>query len=386
MSTLLVNTDGPSFFRSTTNLIDENTEAGKFLKEYSDKLNIKLTDTDSRAILVPRRAVIDVVHDFNWYAGPKAEKDALDIVPSAFITEREQILSSLISGALYYLNNVSNTAQAVGKSELVKSLLGETNKSVKDVIINMGKSIGADLDSFSGIAGGTQSDRDLLKQHNLKSLQGLYFTRPTKFNYRLPIYTNPSTPLGNWTSQPSNALFSGVINKGKEIVDTVETAVNIAQPGVYIEKPKYFQHVQDGREETITFPLANTVRRSNVNPIQQNYELLWLLAFQNSAYKTSYARTPPPKIYTVQVPGRFSMPYAYISNMNVKFLGTIREAKVFVPSGNGTGAISKTSVSTPVPEVYEVSLTFKSLISEYGNTMLSTSFNSKLGPNSATVG
>ena len=72
--------------------------------------------------------------------------------------------------------------------------------------------------------------------------------------------------------------------------------------------------------------------------------------------------------------------------MNVKFLGTIREAKVFVPSGNGTGAISKTSVSTPVPEVYEVSLTFKSLISEYGNTMLSTSFNSKLGPNSATVG
>ena len=162
--------------------------------------------------------------------------------------------------------------------------------------------------------------------------------------------------------------------------------VNFSQPGVYIEKPQYFQGA-GGRSETVKFPLSNTVRRGTASPIQQNYELLWLLAFQNRPYKTTFARTPPPKLYTVTVPGHFSMPYAYIDNMSVEFVGTVRKSYVYVPSGgSGEGALTAKKIKTDVPEAYQVSLTFKSLLGEYGNTMVSNAFNTSFDDNKVSVG
>jgi len=114
--------------------------------------------------------------------------------------------------------------------------------------------------------------------------------------------------------------------------------------------------------------------------------LLWLLAFQNKAYKTSFSRTPPPKIYSVNVPGQFSMPYAYISNMSVDFIGTVRKQRVFVPSGTGVGTIGIKPIETPVPEAYEVSLEFTSLIKDYGNTMLGNQFSTSIIDNTVTFG
>ena len=119
---------------------------------------------------------------------------------------------------------------------------------------------------------------------------------------------------------------------------------------------------------------------------QQNYELLWLLAFQNKPYKTSFTRTPPPKLYSVNVPGQFSMPYAFISGMDVSFEGTVRKTSVTVPSGNGEGTIGSKVIQTPVPEAYKVTLEFTSLIGEYGNTMISDAFSSSINGNRVTIG
>ena len=163
-------------------------------------------------------------------------------------------------------------------------------------------------------------------------------------------------------------------------------AVNIAQPGVFIEKPKYFQGAEEGASHTVKFPLSNTVRRGEVSPIQQNYELLWLLTFQNKPYKTSFGRTPPPKLYEVACPGQFSLPYAYISEMSVNFIGTTRNVKVSVPSGNGEGIIGSKTVNTPVPEAYEVSITFQSLIGDYGNTMLSDAYSTTIDGSKVIIG
>ena len=284
MSTLLINTNGQSRFRAKTDLISGDTKLGEAVNGLT-KNKIALSNTDNQPYLVPRGKVIDVVNNFSWYAGPKATSAALDKIPCVFLTEREQLLSSLISGALYYLNAAAGALDATGKSEFVQSILRE-------------------------FTGGTEFDIDLLKQHNLNSLQGIYFTTPTGFNYRLPIYGSPSTPTGEWSdgsSGSSQNTIAGMIDVAKDFIEEVATSVNFAQPGVYIEKPRYFDNVK-GREESITFPLINTVRRGKQSPVQQNYELLWLLAFQNKPYKTSFARTPPPKIYSVYVPGQFAMP------------------------------------------------------------------------------
>lgn len=380
MSTVLINTNGLSKFQDGTQIADLGAKDNA-LKQ----LGLSLTDTDNKPILVPNRPVIDVVNDFSWYAGPKSTEAALNRVPCVFLQEREQLLSSLVSGGLYYLNASARAFDTVAKSGFVTSLLGKAVPGGNvDTLIN-GVRNGANS-VFEGINSitGTENDRLLLEQHNLKSLEGIYFTKPTGFNYRLPMYGAPSTNTGDWGGGTSGIL-QGAIKAGQAIVNNISSAVNFAQPGTYIEEPKYFQDVK-GRTEQVTFPLSNTIRRGTISPVQQNYELLWLLAFQNKPYKTSFGRTPPPKIYTVNVPGQFSMPYAYISNMTVNFNGTVRKTSVTVPSGKGEGNIGSKVIKTPVPEAYEVTLEFTSLIGDYGNAMISEAFSSSLDDNIVRIG
>lgn len=381
MSTILINTRGRSRFRSSDNLINRASRLGEGL----GKLNLKLNNDDGRPVLKPNRTIIDVVNDFSWYAGPKATQAALNKIPCAFLVEREQLLSSLISGALYYLNAGAQTVRAIGESNYIQSVLGRVGEGGKKVLRNIGSSFNNIFDSISD-ATGSITDQALLRQNNLNSLQGIYFTKPTGFQYRLPMYDQKLTTENEWSDAKDGDSFIGrYVSTGQGVVDNIAQVVNFAQPGTYIEKPRYFQGAGD-HTETIKFPLANTIKRGNQSPVQQNYELLWLLAFQNKAYKTSFSRTPPPKIYSVNVPGQFSMPYAYISGMSVDFIGTVRKQKVFVPSGTGVGNIGVKSIETPVPEAYEVSLQFTSLIKDYGNTMLGNQFSTSIIDNTVTFG
>ncbi len=389
MSTVLINTSGVSTFEGSTSFVDFGQ---KDQDDLLKKLGISSNNTDNKPVLKPYTKVIDVVNDFSWYAGPKATPTALNRIPCCFITEREQLLSSLISGGMYYLNAAGKTAEALAGSDWVTSLLGAANEGGKEEggksnpLLNKIKLVSEAIESLAG----STEDRLLLDQHNLKSLEGIYFTKETDFHYRLPIYGSNDMSLSEgFGTDASGQLGQALGSKADEAINTADSmamAVNFAQPGVYIEKPNYFQGVTQGRTEVIEFPLSNTVRRGTVSPIQQNYELLWLLAFQNKPYKTSFTRTPPPKIYTVSVPGQFSMPYAYISGMSVDFVGTLRKAVVTVPSGNGEGTIGSKEITTTVPEAYQVKLNFTSLIGEYGNTMLSDTFSTSVEGNRVSIG
>ena len=379
MSTVLINTNGGSTFQESTDFINTG-DNDNLLRE----LGVTLTNTDQRPILKPNRKVIDVVNDFSWYAGPKATPAALNKVPCVFLQEREQLLSSLVSGALYYLNASSRSISDVLQSDSIKSLLGTV--MTEENADSLQGSVADTFQSLEAVLGGTASDQDLLKHHNLKSLKGIYFTKPTGFYYRLPQYEN-QLGVQNSSAEGSdgNSIVVDAVTSAQGFVEDIASVVNLTQPGTYIEKPQYFNNPST-YSKTVTFPLANTIRRGNVSPIQQNYELLWLLAFQNRPYKTSFTRTPPPKIYTVSVPGQYSMPYAYISNMSVEFVGTVRKTSVVVPSGNGEGTIGSKVVQTPVPEAYQVSIEFSSLISDYGNQMISDAFNTSINDNIVRIG
>jgi hypothetical protein len=383
MSTVLINTDGGSTFQEGTDIINTGQLGVSSKDNFLTKLGISLNDTDKRPLLKPTKKVIDVVNDFSWYAGPKATTAALNKVPCVFLQEREQLLSSLISGAMYYLNAANKGISDVLQSEAVGSLLGSITsekdaKSIQD-------SVQGTFESLNTVLGGTAADKELLKQHNLNSLAGIYFTRPTDFHYRLPMYSSPDSVLSQGYDEGGDGILQSVIAGGQEIVQNIADTVNFSQPGTYIEKPNYFQGV-GFRSEEVTFPLSNTIRRGTVSPIQQNYELLWLLAFQNKPYRTSFSRTPPPKIYSVTCPGQFSMPYAFIESMDVEFQGTVRKTSVTVPSGNGEGAIGSKVVQTNVPEAYQVTIKFKSLVGEYGNTMISDAFNTSINNNIVRIG
>ena len=47
---------------------------------------------------------------------------------------------------------------------------------------------------------------------------------------------------------------------------------------------------------------------------------------------------------------------------------------MFVPTGDGEGSIGKKEITTAVPEAYQVTLKFTSLVGDYGNAMISNAF------------
>ena len=240
MSTVLVNTNGLSKFQDGTELANFGQGQDSSLRQ----LGLSLTDTDNKPILVPNRQVIDVVNDFSWYAGPKSTAAALNKVPCIFLTEREQLLSSLISGGLYYLNAGSRAVNTVAQSGFVNSLLGKAQEggNVEKLVNGFQNGAKSAFEGLNNLAGGTASDRLLLNQNNLKSLEGIYFTKPTGFNYRLPMYDAPSNPTSDGYGEGNTSgLLGDVIGMGQKIVENISKAVNFAQPGTYIEQPQYFK-------------------------------------------------------------------------------------------------------------------------------------------------
>jgi hypothetical protein len=227
----------------------------------------------------------------------------------------------------------------------------------------------ANINNFIQSNAISSDDRALLSSSEyLRSYLGIYYTKTTGFKYVLPYFGDNLMTVQNSfgaTAQEQTGIGTA-LEAGQKVVEEVSSTINLTQPGSYIERPKHFQYPTEGKSITVTFPLVNTFRRTQQLPFQQNYELLWILAFQNKPYRTSFSRIMPPKIYTLVMPGQEFFPYCYISNMQVNFSGTRRLLPVTLPTGS--------TVNTTIPDAYMVSITFTSLLANIANTMVSKSF------------
>ena len=308
--------------------------------------------------------IVNVVKNYSWFSGGSKEAIAgLNKCPFAILTEREQLLNSVLSQALYYINAAANVGADV---ESVVSKFSESiGLSEPDSETETARKSSRIKGLVDKITSFQDKDRALMKANKLESLVGIYLTEPTGFDYVFPYFESPPDISNSWGASDGSNKLTGMISSGLEVVDEVSNIANIAQPGIYIQKPKYYQHSPDGPSITIKFPLFNTIKRSTDKPYQQNYELLWLLAYQNKTFKTSFGRSLPPKIYTVTIPGVVNMPYAHISNMSVEFLGTIRNKDITLPTG---------VINAPVPEAYNVTITVQSLLTDYANLMVGAGF------------
>tara|TARA_R110001599_G_scaffold34571_1_gene110731 strand:+ start:336 stop:1490 length:1155 start_codon:yes stop_codon:yes gene_type:complete len=349
-----------------------------------------LENDDPLQVPISKVPVIDVLQ-MPWYAGNTASKSRLDKIPRGYIVERSQKLNSLLSGAMYYLGTVLRDLKQTGRKaktavgdaiptgvalgagaavnnftpNVIKSLLGKITDKIPSNVL------GGKLDSAqASLAEALKSDKSLLERNNLNSLLGIYLTEETGFKYTLPYLNGPIQYDSSWQDEGQGAM-SGLVNKGMGIIDEVYNVINITQPGVYIQKPKYFNFEQGGKSVSFNFPLLNTVTNDKAFDYKSNYELLWLLTYQNKPYKTTFARTTPGKIYTVEIPGVVSMPYAYISEMSIDFRGTIRQLPVDTP----------TTYDAPIPEAYVVNITFTSLLNDFANTMVGSGFTSTIQEN-----
>lgn len=128
---------------------------------------------------------------------------------------------------------------------------------------------------------------------------------------------------------------------------------------------KFYQYPTDGEKLTINFTLFNTVKKGEW---RKNYAFLFLFALRNKLLKLDSLSFVPPYLYDIILPGVKRLPLAFVNNYAVKPRGVIRNLN-FKESFLG-----KRGLYIPVPEAWEVSIEFESLLPQSANLMLSSIF------------
>lgn len=323
-------------------------------------------------------------------------------IPFCLLNEYELITNSAVSSLLYTLQGVTGGTGAARTGgnvvNKVKTLLkpsgiptdsntqGGSNffnfaafvgEGVADSIgsvVNSIRNTGQTISDFTtqlaaALESGLNAVEEVLKTSreqtgSIKPYQNLYVTKPTGFHYTFPYYSNNKKDItSNFSVTEAGLLNNPIVNTGSKFITSgIEKFAQVAlftAPGVYIERPKFYNLADSGPAYDIKFSLINTF---DVRDIQRHYDFLFLLTFQNLPYRKDLARVKLPRIYSFILPGELFLPYAYISKMTIEFEGNRRLVRLNHPLGKVVESI--------VPDVYNVSITVTSLNPDAGNFMV----------------
>jgi hypothetical protein len=210
---------------------------------------------------------------------------------------------------------------------------------------------------------------DMARSGSTDPYEGIYSPTETRFEYTFPYYTSllksKDSKFGDaYSGDGKGALptfIDSLLSKGNNPNKGIRALV---EPGIFIEKTQFYQFDQNGGESiSFSFPLLNTISQEQIN---ENYQFLFLLIYQNTMYRKDRSAFIPPCIYEVLVPGTRYMKWAYISRLSIDFIGTRR--MIEVDSGIGV-------FKTIVPEAYNVNITVTGLHEEAGNFLIRSSAN-----------
>jgi hypothetical protein len=146
-----------------------------------------------------------------------------------------------------------------------------------------------------------------------------------------------------------------VISVANGAGDDIGTAVD--------EKAKSYVYPTNGDTVKVSFTLYNTTRP---DAWKNNFRFLYLFVFRNLPFRLDTLSFSPPYLYDVIVPGICRYPVCAVSDLSIKPHGLTRLMTLdnFI-KGSGT-------ITTAIPEAWEVDISFSSLIGQSGNLMLSS--------------
>ena len=336
------------------------------------------------ALLMFHSCLIDVVNNFQWTNSPPNVAARLE-VPAITLREKKLRTNAIIAAAFYYLASASSSLGTLAAR--INTLLPS---DLKDVLGKLGAgalgspalSTATDIsnvieqsviNSAALLTTGNSDVRDIfsrtiegLNSEYLKSYQGLYITEDTKFTYYLPYFTDTVNTVTNNFSE-SDAVFNEGTNfsRGVEMIRSSAEALarfaHFSEPGIYIERPKFYSFPSTGDSITVKFPLINT-GHSTYDDVRRNWQFVFLITYQNRPNRRSRELIDPACIYEVSIPGVKYMPYAYMEDIKIDFLGARRQMEIEVPTESGISTIS-----TIIPEAYSVTLTLRGLVGESQN-------------------
>jgi uncharacterized membrane protein YgcG len=212
---------------------------------------------------------------------------------------------------------------------------------------------------------------------------------PTNFSYTFPYFDNTAYSTTNtWQEVSDEGLVGGLIKEGAGALEGLgsrrggklgrlmnlggkaigqasdkmglvkDLAFKATSPSAKaIDKPKLWVN-GEARSLSISFPLYNTIvtgKEQNYSDIiQKNWELCYLLTYQNLFNKRTYFTNTPPVFYEVVVPGVHYSKASYVSNLKITHAGNIRSMK-FDWLGNG-------SADYNIPDAYIVNITLQDML------------------------
>jgi hypothetical protein len=327
---------------------------------------------------------IDVVKDFPWTKSPASSRND---VPTVYIKEKRLLTNSTLANFFYgvlagaeVLETAADRVQSgniqVGGNSInvydALSAAGVSYPGVQKGLTEKAQKFETEVEKYKEMALGFLGDGNL-KDNILKPYNGLYYTEDTGFKYFLPYLSNDYLVSNNVFSEDAQKL-AGLENIS-QILATGFNAVRgltfLDKPGVYVEQSKQYQFGQEGRSFTVTFPLLNT---GTYEDIKRNYQLIFGLIYQNKPGRINRNLLELPVIYEFFIEGMAYMPYSYISQIAVDFVGNRRTMNIDIPTFNDTSENEslneRTNISSIIPDAYQVSITFEGLNKETKNFLI----------------
>jgi hypothetical protein len=335
---------------------------------------------------------IDIVTDYQWILDKKissphdfnvsddgilsASKSCK--TPVCYVVERKSATNAGIANILNALLAVQTNVQKSGDTldnvfGLEKGTFGEVANKANAIIDRMLNSL---------IPAGMQT---LLKQNNLNSgilspYKYLYVTQATGKKFVFPLSNNFASfsPVRNaWGSSSKLPGFLGqAIDASMSILDGFSAGANLlnnlqgltggegSDIGNNREMAKSYTFPQTGDKITTNFTLYNTTK---VDAWKENYKFLFLFVLRNLPMRIDVSSFMPPLLYDVIIPSAKRLPVCCVENINIVPKGMIRTltSKDFLETGS--------DITVNVPEAWEVTITFGSLISSTMNLILAGS-------------
>jgi hypothetical protein len=321
--------------------------------------------TDTSLFLVPGEGGghLDVKSDFDWTVSRRASRD--DVVP-CYLWEYQPNNAQLIN-ALYYwgyqagkmADDLSESFRPLGESIQKEGVL---SRNTTTQAINM---------LSNGPVGTASADPlDVYKYR--------YVARPTGFDYILPylgtqrfgvgntftadnfakdfpglsklMSSNWATAAASSNSTPSNRN-ARVLGKISMLGDFAQTAIQgFSDYRMNVIDTESWSST-DPDSITIEFELINTLSVTQAN---KNYELCYLLNYQNHPAQRNAFLAQSPCIYTLFIPNTIYMPVCHMPTFTVTNIGQ-----------------NKMIDGRAVPEAYHISMNFKGILNPPSRNMLS---------------
>jgi len=316
---------------------------------------------------------VNVVDNFAWTHSPKSARDD---VPIMMLREKRIQVNPQLN---QIANNLFVATEKAGRGtqQLKNMMPQELADKIKNNKVKAENELGGKILDVSKKLGNFANQVASSKGTGgvLGPYEELYYTKDTGFVYSLPYMEEQFKSVSNSFGGSGNSNISGDLlmkmgtTLSKGVADLAQ-GFNITDPGTYVEQPQLYDF--GGREKksyTCTFPLINT---HSFNDVIRNWQLIFLLVYQNTPNRLTRDLINPPCIYEANLDGTWYSKYAFVSRVDVKFLGATRKMALPIPTeaaSDGTGDVSRSSfnVQTIIPDAYQVSVTMTEIFSETQN-------------------